>query len=358
MPSELIYLARGRLQRPRANLVQTLHTVEALAAAGAKTRLYLPPVPRSFDLPAFLRSMGIRHPIDLRCTESMKSQWGGWPFVLLHRGELLRAKALYTRVPDMSLLLARMGIPHFLEAHDTEPLAKTGVLARLVENARRGLIRGFVTVSEAGRAALIEQGADSGQVHTIPNGVDLESFSAVAPLTLDDVRDPGAVYVGRVSRDRGLSIFERIAHAGFSMLVVGPRDDEPVPHPNLSVEGAVAHADVPQRLSRGAIALMPYQADLNHATSISPIKMFEAMAAGRVVIASDLPPIREIVRNGENGLLVKADDPAAWVGAMTHLRENPEFALTLAEAGRATARHYGWNTRAERLLTLTGLRPA
>src|SRR5574338_1112600 len=92
MPLDILYLAWGRPQRPRANLIQTLHTVEALAAAGADARLYLPPLPKGFDMAGFLAGMGIRHPIDLRGSAALHRQWGGWPFMLLHRGELRRSE--------------------------------------------------------------------------------------------------------------------------------------------------------------------------------------------------------------------------------------------------------------------------
>jgi glycosyltransferase involved in cell wall biosynthesis len=96
---------------------------------------------------------------------------------------------------------------------------------------------------------------------------------------------------------------------------------------------------------------MPYQADLRHAATISPIKLFEAMAAGRLVIASDLPPIREVIRHGENGLLVPADDPAAWIAAVRRAQDAPDHAMAMAMKGRETAAEYDWGTRARRLLT-------
>ena len=97
---------------------------------------------------------------------------------------------------------------------------------------------------------------------------------------------------------------------------------------------------------------MPYQADLQHAASISPIKLFEAMAAGRVVLASDLPPIREVIRHGGNGLLVPADDPAAWIAAVQRVRAEPEAALAMAESARRDARDYSWQSRARKLLAI------
>lgn len=63
---QFVPLARGRLQRPRANLFQTLHTAEVIAMAGVDVRLYVPPFARSFDVVAFLSGMGVHHPIDLR----------------------------------------------------------------------------------------------------------------------------------------------------------------------------------------------------------------------------------------------------------------------------------------------------
>lgn len=354
MMPRFVYLAWGRPQRPRANLIQTLHTVEALAAHGADVRLYLPPVPEGFDLAGLLADMGIRRPIELRPAASLHRRWGGWPFVLLHLGELRRAGVVYTRVPELSRVLSRLGIRHWLEVHETDTLNARGQLPALRTALAHGTLRGLVAISEAGRTALLRAGIDAARVHVLPSGVDLTAFAAVPALTEADLRAPRALYVGRISRDRGLALLEAIAAAGVPLTLVGPRDHDPASRsPGMELRPAVAHAAVPAELARGALALMPYQSDLRHAASISPIKLFEAMAAGRLVIASDLAPIREIVQDGVNGLLVPADDPQAWIEAIGRVRANPAAALAIAEAGRRTAGAYGWETRAGRLLALT-----
>lgn len=351
MPPQIIYLARGRPQRPRANLIQTLHTVEALGVAGAKVRLYVPPVPRGFDMADFLAGMGIRHPIDIHPTWMLHSRWKGWPLALLQRQALRRADAVYTRVPDFSLLLARAGIAHFLEVHDTASLSAEGLIAPLLAAQAKGLLRGLTVITAAGRDALVDAGFDPSRIAVLPSGVDLEAFSQVPPPTADDFTNPRLMYVGRISADRGLPLFERIASAGFPLVLIGPRDGAvECSAANLTLEPAIPHAAVPSALARGAIALMPYQADLRHAATISPIKLFEAMAAGRLVIASDLPPIREVVRHGENGLLVPADDPVAWVEAVRRAQGAPGHAVAMAMKGRETAAEYGWGKRAGKLL--------
>jgi glycosyltransferase involved in cell wall biosynthesis len=355
MPPDILYLAWGRPQRPRANLIQTLHTVEALAAAGSAVRLYVPPLPGSFDLAGFLAGMGIRHPIDLRGAASLHRKWGGWPFMLTHRAELRRAGAIYTRVPELSLVLARCGHAHFLEVHDTATIEARSQFPRLLAAARSGSLRGLVAISEAGRAALITRGFTPGLVHVLPSGVDLAAFAAVPALGEDEVRAARAIYVGRISRDRGLPVFEAIAEAGIEVTLVGPCDDRPdLRPPNLRLEPAVPHAEVPARLGLGAIALMPYQADLQHAATISPIKLFEAMAAGRLVIASDIPPIREVIRDRENGLLVPAGDATAWIRAIRRVAANPAAALAMAARARSDAAAYSWTSRAAKLLAITG----
>lgn len=346
-----VYLARGRPQRPRANLIQTLHTVEAIAKTGIDVRLYLPPLPRGFDIEAFLGGMGIRHPIDLRGALSLHSKWKGWPFMLTHRRQLLQAKVIYTRVPNFSVLLAHMRHPHFLEVHDTESLIADNLIPPLRKAASRGLLRGLAAISQTGRDALIELGFDSNRIAVLPSGVDLAAFTTVPATSVSDFVNPRALYVGRISTDRGLPLFEAIANAGFSVTLIGPRDHEPT-HPNacLHIENAVPHSNVPTALARGAVALMPYQADLRHAATISPIKLFEAMAAGRLVVASDLAPIREVIRHGENGLLVPASEPAAWIATLQQIRSDPGAAKAMADAGRISAREYSWETRAAKLL--------
>ncbi len=63
------------------------------------------------------------------------------------------------------------------------------------------------------------------------------------------------------------------------------------------------------------------------------------MAQGRVLVASDVGGHRELIRDGETGLLFKAGDPAALVAAVLRLRETPDLATRLRAAGRAFVEH-------------------
>jgi len=80
----------------------------------------------------------------------------------------------------------------------------------------------------------------------------------------------------------------------------------------------------------------------------SPLKLFEYLALGRPIVASDLPSIREVL-GPETAVLVPPDDPAAWASAFSALAADPARAASLAAASRRLAPAYTWGQRAARL---------
>ena len=74
------------------------------------------------------------------------------------------------------------------------------------------------------------------------------------------------------------------------------------------------------------------------------------MAAQRPIVASDLPSLREILRDGENALLVTPDDPEALADAVTRLLNDPVLARALVQVARAEVEEMTWTNRAESIL--------
>ncbi|MEJ2405968.1 MAG: glycosyltransferase family 4 protein [Candidatus Thiodiazotropha sp.] len=353
---ELIYLGRSRLHRNRANLIQTLHTVAAFTELGIATRLYLPPWHSKVTSRQRLHDMGIDTPIDLHAAQLLHRRWPRGTFVSFHQRLLRRARAVYVRAPELSAALASRGIRHHFEIHTLQGLPRDYGLEVLVEQHRQGVIDWLVPISRSAADTLIGAGADPGRIHVAPSGVALETFQAVADLQPERLKKPRMVYLGRISLDRGLDILSQLAAAGLGeMTLVGDTDD-PVPRiPGLTHRPAVPHREVAGLYTDSDLVILPYQPDLGHADGISPMKLFEAMAAGRPVIASDIPPLREILTHGRNALLADPKDPAAWQAAVEQLRNNPDLAMGLAHQARQDARAYDWPHRAAGIAQAIGL---
>ncbi|MCC7104090.1 MAG: glycosyltransferase family 4 protein, partial [Chloroflexi bacterium] len=113
--------------------------------------------------------------------------------------------------------------------------------------------------------------------------------------------------------------------------------------------GPVPYAEVPRYLARADAALLPLAAGPEAREFTSPLKLFDYLAAGLPVIAADFPTIREIVRDGENGLLFRPGDEASLAGALGRLSAEPELASSLRREALTTARDFTWQRRAQRL---------
>lgn len=346
---QFVYVSRARLHRPRANVIQTIKTVEGLARIGVAAELFLPPWKGGRSTEDILKDLGVGASLQLRPESGLRSLWKPTafaPFFWRYKKRLQNASAVYTRSAVLSGALMKHGVPHSLEVHDMAALRTQGFLDRLIQGFAQGLIRHFFPISRAAAQGLLERGVAPEHVHVCPCGADLHLFKNVAPWDPRRMRRPHIMYVGRISRHRGLRILEQLAsHGAFRVTVVGALED--IPHTeHIEVIPFVPHHQIPRYLEQADILVMPYQRDLPHAQSISPMKLFEAMAAGRPIIVSDLEPIREIIQHGRNGLRVDPDNAEAWLNAVRFLQDHPELARDLAANALKDASRYSWENRA------------
>jgi len=73
------------------------------------------------------------------------------------------------------------------------------------------------------------------------------------------------------------------------------------------------------------------------------------MASGRPSVASDLPSLREVLRNEENALLVPPGDTKALAASLQRLADEPETAARLAARAAEEVKRYSWDERGRRL---------
>jgi glycosyltransferase involved in cell wall biosynthesis len=104
--------------------------------------------------------------------------------------------------------------------------------------------------------------------------------------------------------------------------------------PHCDLVGPVQHKDLPALLRRADVVLVPsvHEKGVEEATSIAAL---EAMACARPVVASSIGGLKELLRDGENGLLVPERDADAIAAAVRRLVDDPALARRLGEQARA-----------------------
>ena len=352
---EIIYLGTSRIHRNRANLIQTLHTVSAIYKLGIDIKLYLPSKKLKIDVNERLKEFGIKEKIPIYFSSFLHSRWKRFNyilFILLYRKKLKKAKHVYLRSPELSLGLIKCHIPHNLEIHDVDTLKKKNLLTKIISAQRAKLINWLFPISLAAATQLKKYGAIENRIKVLPSGVDLSLFEKVKPLDLNGLKTfPKICYIGRISKTRGLKIFEKIALSKLGEVhLVGELEDTYTFSSFIKYHGPVPHKEVPLYYDQSHVILLPYQPELEHVNSISPIKLFEAMASGRPIIASDIPPIREILTHEENALLVNPKDEKEWIKAIKKLKEDLYLAKKISNNAKKMSVNYSWEKRAKKII--------
>lgn len=121
--------------------------------------------------------------------------------------------------------------------------------------------------------------------------------------------------------------------------------------------GAFPPEEVPGELARWDAGVAPYPShEKGGEHYFSPLKIYEYLASGLPVVASEVGEIPEVIRHGEHGLLVPGSDPAALGAALATLAGDSQLRQRMGIAARAAAEtQHSWMAKAEHVLEAAGL---
>ncbi len=200
-------------------------------------------------------------------------------------------------------------------------------------------------------------GANSVDVNNFPK---LEEFPDPAPW---EYKTPLVCYVGGIARIRGaiemVKAFEHVK-TPTQFLLAGNFEDEILGKEMQSLAawnkvnylGFQNRVGIANTLASSMVGLVTLHPTPNYIEAL-PVKMFEYMAAGIVVVASDFPLWKSIIEKAQCGLCVDPLNPAAIAKAIDALLSQPELAYQMGQRGRqAVLAQYNWDVEEKKLLAL------
>lgn len=175
-------------------------------------------------------------------------------------------------------------------------------------------------------------------------------------------------YFGHLYKGRGIDIIEDMAKQlpNCLFLIFGGNDNEiesckkSNQSTNLFFKGFVDYMLVQKLIPLFDILLMPYQNKVfllnekyDTAKWMSPMKMFEYLASGVPIIASDLPILKEVLIHENNCYLVNCNQPNEWVKAIKVLKSNKILYKSISNnAIKHFNENYTWDKRSQKIINL------
>ena len=392
----LIYIANARLPTEKANGYQICKMCEAFSRHVSVLLLY--PYRRQAYLPLqrirFLDYYGLKKPfhsrqlknLDISSLEKVTPKrfyqililvqrmiWGFYSVCVARR---IKADCYYTRNIQVAYWLAKFKLPTVYEAH-TLPRGAQRLLLKAL--AKMSTLKLVVVLTKFIKQGLVDMGYDEKKIMVLSDGVDISMFDNLPSRDECRIRlglPSDRTIVGYIGRFQTLGIEKGIAELiqaikevdltylgrGEPLLlcVGGPMELIPsyldyahslsVPLHRLQFNDRVPNEEVPLWIRACDVVTIPWPWTEFSAYFTSPMKLFEYMAAGVPIVATDLPAIREILTHRESCWLVEPDNPQALAQGITCLLKDEYLCDRLTYHARLLAKKYTWQQRTQEVL--------
>lgn len=285
-----------------------------------------------------------RNELGLRCFSVLKA--------LIWRPDMVYSRDLFLNVS-----FCHRHIPNFYEIHqldqqDEEFDYKYKEALKII--AKSPYLKKIVCISEKLRQECLEFGIEDEKLIVLHSGVDLseyyESSSLSMPKLYFSKNQPLAVYAGSLQEGKGVDIILKMASAAshYNFLIIGGEKGQIQECDNLKHIPWIEHFEVSRYLQFADFLLMPMT--VQKYQFHSPLKLFEYLATGKVVIASDLENIKEILVHGVNGMLAEPQNAKSFIEQMDKVRMDKELRILIEENAKKTVEQFSWEKRGQHLL--------
>jgi len=370
---KVAYLSSSTIPSRKANSIHVMKMCQALAEGGHDVSLFAPAIRdgAESDVDDLYAYYGVKPVFFVR-----KVRWYRW-FGRAYISGLLAALKVFQGQYNLALarclpsafFVSLFNVSVVFEYH--QPISDSGRLSWLNELVFKKLVRRksfvcFVAITHALKAHYLERYPElEGRIHVAPDGSDpfpLRSEPVGLPVGEKRLQ---VGYVGQLYSGKGMEIISKLCRAAPFMdfhVVGGLQADidkwrRVVREENIVFHGFVPHSQAPNYIAAFDVLLLPNQnrvtwhkagGDIGQWTS--PLKMFEYMSAGKAIISSDIPVLREVLQDEHNALLCPPDDIDAWVAALRRLEDRSLREKLGAQALSDFTDRYTWQRRAQQIL--------
>ena len=226
------------------------------------------------------------------------------------------------------------------------------------------LADGYLTTTRSLATELETRFGPRRNVITVPNGVRLRPDRQFRALNTWSTREPRVVlYAGHLYPWKGVDV---LLHAvarlpAVRAVVVGGHPAEGDlgrlrdmaqtlgVSDRVDFRGMVPVADVQTALAAADVLVLPTTSTASADRYTSPLKLFEYLAVGRPIVASDLQATREVLEDGRNAILVAPSNADALAAGIRRAATDASLAARIARTAFDDAAGYTWEHRAERV---------
>ena len=366
-------ISASRIPSTTANSMQVMKACQAISQLGHEVYLFLPgqKPDNNIDLASYY-GIKAQFPIEWLSSRSGLHRYD-FVFHAVRKARALKVDICYVWLLQAGIFSLLAHLPVILELHGP-PEGKFGpILFKLFQRipGKKRILPITRALATQIQARFDFNVSDPMLARISPNGVDLERYSdlpepTVARQTLGLPPLLTVGYTGHLYPGRGMNLLMELARSfpQISFLWVGgqPADVSKWREnlnlndiKNVTITGFVQNIQLPLYQAAADILLMPYEKVItgssggNSTTYASPMKMFEYMAARRVIISSDLPVIQEVL-NSTNSWLCPPEDIDSWSQAIDTLIIDPNKRIALTQQAWQDVQQYTWLERARNAL--------
>lgn len=266
-----------------------------------------------------------------------------------------KPELVITRSLISSFFLSLFEQKHFLEIH-SELSGLTNFLMIKLNFINKSNIKKIILISKALKKKF--PSVDKNKILILHDAVDLKNFRYKAGSKKIKI----ATYVGSFHKGKGVEIILKIANKfknlRFNIYGDNKKKIENVPK-NVKIFGYIKYNKVPQILKKSDLLLLP-SADIQYGRSKSvnisnynsPLKMFDYLASGRIILSSKRDGICEILKHNFNSIIVREYNLLEWEKSINAVLENKYNLTKLKKNSLITAKNYTWEKRVEKIMNV------